>query len=473
MKNSQIVEFIKKQLSIGQSKEKIRNDLLSNGWTNTDIDEAIVASTSGDIPISPSVKKSSKKIPIAISLILLVMLGGGLFAFKVYKNDLVSKMNVEGIVENNTIETVDTSNNLIQQTDSAVEQKTQTGLKKSATYLPIPLTSSYITPNGDFEKYPIILKINNVENFTSFEDKSVITFSWNASWADSCTLGGFISPVDASGNKSKLQGFVGNSGTQKYQVTYGGKDYPQEIVVSCSSKNLGKDSGVYIGVAVTKPQLSSFTFTYPTSGTILSRGVSKNMYVNEPTITTIRWNMPKLTSIRLALYDASTNSPVPNSDISTPVRYEVGRGNFVAWQYGGVKDGNYYIKVNEINFTPSNIKSPTFKIVTTNTLETSDINKKVLSMMGNILEGSHLSNYSTVCGSEQDVANRGDGVVQTINSLKSQLPNSDVQCKNITTSFAVSLNLENDQRYNNVSWCIDSLGYYGSGTIDASKALCK
>ena len=101
MKNLQIVDFIKRQLQAGESKEKIRNDLLSNGWTNGDINEAMGASTSENMPINPSVKKSSKKILITISLVLLVMLGGGVFAFKVYKNDSISNVNTEGILEDN------------------------------------------------------------------------------------------------------------------------------------------------------------------------------------------------------------------------------------------------------------------------------------------------------------------------------------------------------------------------------------
>ena len=44
----------------------------------------MVASTSGNIPLNPLVKKSSKKIPITILLVLLAMLGGGVFAYNSY-----------------------------------------------------------------------------------------------------------------------------------------------------------------------------------------------------------------------------------------------------------------------------------------------------------------------------------------------------------------------------------------------------
>ena len=115
MINSQIVEFIKRQLQAGDSKEKIRNDLLSNGWTNSDVDEAISASTSGSTTINYLVKKTTKKIPIVVSLFLLILLGGGFIAFKVYKNDSTSKINTEKIVENNNIETtpMDVSNAIL------------------------------------------------------------------------------------------------------------------------------------------------------------------------------------------------------------------------------------------------------------------------------------------------------------------------------------------------------------------------
>ncbi|MEK7060133.1 MAG: hypothetical protein AAB970_00725, partial [Patescibacteria group bacterium] len=55
MINQQLLDFIKQQLQVGLTKEKISSDLLTNGWTLQDIEEGFRATLPPTItpPVSP------------------------------------------------------------------------------------------------------------------------------------------------------------------------------------------------------------------------------------------------------------------------------------------------------------------------------------------------------------------------------------------------------------------------------------
>jgi hypothetical protein len=100
--NIQIVEYIRGRLQAGESEGKIRNDLLANGWTDADINEAMASLTSQDASITgqPLPTKNTSKI-IIISIIVLVLLGfSAVFAIKIYKTDSKQKINTETTVDN-------------------------------------------------------------------------------------------------------------------------------------------------------------------------------------------------------------------------------------------------------------------------------------------------------------------------------------------------------------------------------------
>ena len=51
MTNQQLIDFIKQQLQLGLTKEKITSELLANGWNNQDIEEGFKAT---GVPIPPA-----------------------------------------------------------------------------------------------------------------------------------------------------------------------------------------------------------------------------------------------------------------------------------------------------------------------------------------------------------------------------------------------------------------------------------
>jgi small-conductance mechanosensitive channel len=71
MINQQLLDFIKQQLVKGLTREKITSDLLANGWTMQDVQEAFNALTIS----TPSVQEkthSSRKILLYLSIIILL-----------------------------------------------------------------------------------------------------------------------------------------------------------------------------------------------------------------------------------------------------------------------------------------------------------------------------------------------------------------------------------------------------------------
>lgn len=85
MITTELVSFIKSEIIKGKSKEQIRGELLAGGgWSEGDIMEAFnsINPNSSPIPQSPIIHNKKSKIGIIISLIIvLVMLGGGAYAY--------------------------------------------------------------------------------------------------------------------------------------------------------------------------------------------------------------------------------------------------------------------------------------------------------------------------------------------------------------------------------------------------------
>jgi len=86
MVNQQMLDYIKRQLQQGVSKEIIRKDLLRNDWTSQDVEEgfsALSISTQTNQPLpSPPLSGTSKKVWVilSISLISILVIGmGGIY----------------------------------------------------------------------------------------------------------------------------------------------------------------------------------------------------------------------------------------------------------------------------------------------------------------------------------------------------------------------------------------------------------
>ncbi len=216
-------------------------------------------------------------------------------------------------------------------------------------------STSLVSKTGESTQYPIDIKINNSKTFTSFADGSTNNFFWNAPWATSCVINSNVGP----------QGFVENTGTKQFTINFQGSDYPRELQISC---NVGShNSAIKIDFAATPPPLPNFLFTFPTTGSNITRIISGSG--NSKTITpekvTISWT-PQLKSIRLSLHDSTTGQQIQDSDaiLPVPVRFTDVSGNSIEWSLSPVKDGKYYIRVDAINFIETNLRSVDFTVQT-------------------------------------------------------------------------------------------------------------
>lgn len=94
MINPQVVEYIKKQLQIGDYPGKIKTDLLANGWSTADVDEAFSSINSPEAPQpqnystpvhTPQTPNSRTWLTVVLVILIVVLLGGGgVFAYNMF-----------------------------------------------------------------------------------------------------------------------------------------------------------------------------------------------------------------------------------------------------------------------------------------------------------------------------------------------------------------------------------------------------
>lgn len=87
--NNELNNYISGQVSQGQSLANIKHALLSNGWQEHDVDEAIntLYPQAGNNPVGNNpVKKNYKKLLLIILIILLILAGSGAAYFVYQKN---------------------------------------------------------------------------------------------------------------------------------------------------------------------------------------------------------------------------------------------------------------------------------------------------------------------------------------------------------------------------------------------------
>jgi len=80
MVDQRLVDYIKFELSRGTSLQQIKQDLLSQGWSDYDVDEAVsLATQRRTLPNEEPVRKFSKLW--IISILIVIVVSGGVFAF--------------------------------------------------------------------------------------------------------------------------------------------------------------------------------------------------------------------------------------------------------------------------------------------------------------------------------------------------------------------------------------------------------
>ena len=431
-------------------------------------------------------------IPLLVTLIAILALGGGVYVYSKNNSSIIpnTRENTETQATSSAVSVSEENNSHPVQVPETVTNDNSTAEPTQKSVVPVfedntlnalrQVKTSYIELSGSYKTNPINIKIDGKDYFTTFNDNSDVTFSWDAKWADKCELVPFYQHI-----------VVGKSGSKGYKLTYHGDDNPQNINIGCSVKNPNTNETIaqtFLNVAlmINKPKSSTFSFIYPTEGTIISRAKPSNVYVNDPTQIIVKWT-PKISNIKWSIYNASTNSLV--NEIPMTGGFLEGGASFYSIP-ANFKDGSYYIKITQLNYQPANIQSPVFKIVTDN-LEMSDLNKNLIERLSNFLASNHLSSYKVCDVSPTQLSalnyRLGDGntplkpnvmaqyqLGNMIREYKNEkdMDNFNFQCSDNDNSFALSLNLENDKRFHNATWCVDSTGFFSRGTIDKSQSLC-
>ncbi len=126
MINPELIEFIKKELSLGKTKEQIKSELFSGGWNDRDINEAFLSlMPSASIQKQTSISGKFLASKIFIFLVVLTLLGlGGVYAF--------DKEIFQKIFSNSSQETSVSNTELIQDSHS-IEINDFEGMKKVMT----------------------------------------------------------------------------------------------------------------------------------------------------------------------------------------------------------------------------------------------------------------------------------------------------------------------------------------------------
>jgi hypothetical protein len=220
------------------------------------------------------------------------------------------------------------------------------------------LSMSKISISGDYAHYPVSLTLNNIKvDITkaapTLADGASNLLEWNAPWATSCVLNGNVGQ----------QGFLSNKGMRKFVVAYEGPDYPKNLQFACTAG--AHSTSINIDLAVSPSSKPDIAFTFPTKGTVITRTMvgSGQMQKLIPEAVTIRW-VPSVKSISLSLHDSSTGNLIDTFDISLPVRFPNDSGDSTSWSIGRVKDGTYYIRVDAVNFSPTNLRTADFVLKT-------------------------------------------------------------------------------------------------------------
>ena len=65
MINQQILDYIKQQLQQGVSREQIKSSLMTNGWSESDINEAFTSLSNNSVPLpqSPISQQTQASLP--------------------------------------------------------------------------------------------------------------------------------------------------------------------------------------------------------------------------------------------------------------------------------------------------------------------------------------------------------------------------------------------------------------------------
>lgn len=82
MVTQQLLDYIKQQLQKGQTKENIRNTLITSGWNIKDVEDALTADNSSNVP-GTFKSKHIFKIPVLILIValLFIVVGGSIYAY--------------------------------------------------------------------------------------------------------------------------------------------------------------------------------------------------------------------------------------------------------------------------------------------------------------------------------------------------------------------------------------------------------
>ncbi len=168
---AQIVDYIKKQLQLGDTQEKIRNDLIANGWTEADYYSAIAAiSTGADTsstspssspmsqPTNTQIIKSRDVHPVILSIVVVLLLGSfvGIYFYLENKKEYVA------IAEDNILLEHDHSTHDHSEIDtkSASVTTTTTSTNKSDLW-PI------------FDKMLVALRDQNISEYNKYSYRQV------------------------------------------------------------------------------------------------------------------------------------------------------------------------------------------------------------------------------------------------------------------------------------------------------------
>jgi hypothetical protein len=203
MINQQLLDFIKQQLQLGLTKEKITSELLENDWTVQDITEAFDTTITPISGFSSSVKmksNSSRKIFLIALIIFLLASGASAYYFR---NDLKNLPIIRNFFPNTPLLTSNTSIDTIIPTNP-INLETPT------------LTGSILCAENDMNCFltaaqencsPATVKWNNGVDFYGITqiDKSKLTLGGFDS-SGKCILYYFIEDANIIlGSENKLQ----------------------------------------------------------------------------------------------------------------------------------------------------------------------------------------------------------------------------------------------------------------------------